>query len=147
LIKGVNEGDGSARRYNERRARVSTMNQLNSGDLANCIGPPSWSASSTSWYVYPRANWFAIGGLFARSRGRRLLAPSVETQSRNSLCISGVPPVAKSQLELRLISLQATYRAPGWISLEGACRSRCCPTWASISLRVPDLCSKDDRHP
>lgn len=55
---------------------------------------PSWSASKTSWYVYPKANWFAMGGirplrLSFDKPGSVLVAENV---SKNSLWLSGVPP-------------------------------------------------------
>lgn len=57
---------------------------------------PSWSASSTSRYVYPKANWLAIGGFFpfcllsVTKLGSSEV--SAENVSRNSIWLSGVPP-------------------------------------------------------
>ena len=87
---GAKDGDGSERRYAETRARVSiALVRLTSAVTAYL---PSWSASRTSWYVYPSANWFAIGGVlpFRFSFGR--LGSCTDSVSRNSRWLSGVPP-------------------------------------------------------
>lgn len=56
---------------------------------------PSWSASRTSRYVYPNANWLAIGGVFPFRLSFTKFGSadvSAENVSRKSLWVSGVPP-------------------------------------------------------
>lgn len=70
------------------------------------VALPSWSASSTSWYVYPRAKLFAIGGcLLCRSCLRE---SSIDSDSRNSLWESVDPPmvsVSSCTLDLGMMAL------------------------------------------
>ena len=67
---------------------------------------PSWSASSTSKYVYPNANLFATGGIFSP------FFPPRFRLSTNSFWHSGVPPVV-CQVSLSLPQLDGASRGFG----------------------------------
>lgn len=101
LRRGAKDREGSDKRYAETRARVS----FSKGRVSRAQNPtrivvnlPSRSASRTSRYVYPSANWLAIGGVLPLRLSFTKLGSadvSAERVSRNSLWLSGVPPVVK----------------------------------------------------